>query len=49
MAKPDLWSKTTFIYTPVYFENFLAVKQPFYPLLGGPQMVSININPNFYT
>ncbi|KAL6910099.1 hypothetical protein GGI43DRAFT_426918 [Trichoderma evansii] len=36
MAKPDLWNKTTLIFTPIYFENFLAAEQPFYPLLGGP-------------
>ncbi|KAM0262775.1 hypothetical protein ACHAQJ_001569 [Trichoderma viride] len=39
MAKPDLWNKTTLVYTPIYFENYLAFDQLFYPLLGGPQIV----------
>ncbi|KAF1990274.1 NAD(P)-binding protein [Aulographum hederae CBS 113979] len=38
-SKPDLWRKSTLVFTPIYFENYLAFEQPFFPLLGGPKLV----------
>jgi hypothetical protein len=43
-AKSALWSKTTFVHTPVYFENYLTYDQKFYPMLGGPKKVSSTSN-----
>ncbi|KAL6794556.1 hypothetical protein GGI42DRAFT_357262 [Trichoderma sp. SZMC 28013] len=36
-AKPDLWAKTTLIFSPIYYENYLTFDQKFYPLLRGPR------------
>ncbi|PTB50056.1 hypothetical protein M431DRAFT_96011 [Trichoderma harzianum CBS 226.95] len=38
-AKPDLWAKTTLIFSPIYYENYLTFDQKFYPMLGGPRKV----------
>ncbi|KAM0258919.1 hypothetical protein ACHAQJ_003575 [Trichoderma viride] len=38
-AKPDLWAKTTLIFSPIYYENYLTFDQTFYPMLGGPRKV----------
>ncbi|KAL7940640.1 hypothetical protein V8C42DRAFT_362115 [Trichoderma barbatum] len=38
-ANLDLWAKTTFVFSPIYYENYLSFDQKFYPMLGGPRKI----------